>query len=211
MRLLIIGASQGTGAQAVKAALERGHEVTAFARSPDKLVLDSAKLTRRQGDFHQRASVDAVVPGHDAVIITASATRLSAFRENPNYFSQGTGYTIDAMKSSGVKRLVVLSALGTGESRNLSNFFVDKLIISFLLKVPFADHERQEELVRHSGLEWVIARPGRLTNGPARRRYVKKVEIEPVPGSISRADVADFLVEGAEVDRWVGKAVQLGG
>ncbi len=211
MRLLVIGASQGTGALAVRAALDRGHEVTAFARSPDKLKLDHAKLTRRAGDFHQQASVEAAVPGHDALLITASATSLKAFKQNPNYFSQGTRYTIDAMKASGVRRLVVLRAHGVGDSRKLANFFIDKLVISFLLKVPFEDHERQEQQVRDSGLDWVIARPTRLTNGPARKRYAKESAIVAVPGSISRADVADFMVEAAETDAWVGKAVQLGG
>ena len=151
------------------------------------------------------------MPGHDAVIVTASATKLSAFKENPRYFSQGTGYAIDAMKKAGVKRLAVLSALGTGDSRPLLNPVLRALMINFLLKGPYADHERQEEQVRASGLEWVIARPGRLTNGPARRRYVKKTAIESVPSSISRADVADFLVEACEVPTWVGHAVQLGG
>ena len=211
MKILVIGASQGTGALTVQAALDKGHEVTAFARSPEKLQLEHPKLTRLKGDFHQQASVAAAVAGHDAVIITASATSLKAFKENPNYFSQGTRYTIDAMKDKGPKRLIVLSALGTGESRKLANFLLDKLVISFLLKVPFQDHERQEKMVFESGLDWVIARPGRLTNGPAKKRYVKETAIVRVPGSISRADVADFLVEAAEVSTWAGKAVQLGG
>jgi uncharacterized protein YbjT (DUF2867 family) len=211
MRILIVGASQGTGALAVRAALARGHQVTAFARSPGKLAVDHPALTRKQGDFHDRASVDGAVPGHDAVIVTASATSLSAFKENPQYFSQGTRYVIDAMKASGVKRLVVLSALGVGESRKLVGFLLEKVMIGFLLKVPFADHERQEAMTRESGLEWVIARPGRLTNGPARGRIVKKAAVEPVPSSISRADVAEFLVEAAESADWVGKAVQIGG
>jgi uncharacterized protein YbjT (DUF2867 family) len=211
MRIVVIGASQGTGALAVRTALERGHSVTAFARSPEKLVLEHPKLTRLKGDFHQRSSVDEAVRGQDAVIVTASSTSLKGFKENPNYFSQGTAYAIEAMKAQGVRKLSVLSALGTGESRRLANFIVDKLVISFLLKAPFEDHERQEQLVRDSGLDWVIARPGRLTNGPARKRYVKKTAIEKVPSSISRADVADFLVEAVEVDTWVRQAVQLGG
>lgn len=211
MRILVIGASQGTGALAVEEALRRGHDVTAFARSPERLTLSSSHLTRTVGDFHTLASVKGAVPGHDAVIITASATKLSAFKDNPTYFSLGTRHVIQAMKESGVSRLVVLSALGTGESAKLTNFIVRALVISWLLKIPFEDHERQEQLVRESGLQWVIARPGRLTNGPARRQYQKKIAIEPLPGSIARADLADFLVESAETDQWVHQAVQLGG
>jgi uncharacterized protein YbjT (DUF2867 family) len=211
MHILIIGASQGTGAFAVRAALDRGHQATAFARTPGNLELDHPQLRKVAGDFHQMSALDAVMPGHDAVIVTASASGLGAFKENPRYFSQGTGYTIDAMKKAGVKRLVVLSALGVGESRDLLNPVVRALMVGLILKVPFEDHERQEEEVRASGLDWVIARPGRLTNAAARGRYVKTTAIEPVPALISRADVADFLVEACEVPTWVGQAVQLGG
>jgi putative NADH-flavin reductase len=211
LRLLIIGASRGTGALAVKTALERGHAVTAFARHPEKLALENARLTRVPGDFHDAASVAAAVADHDAVIITASSTTLKGFRENPRYFSLGTEHTIAAMRAHGVKRLIVLSALGVGESRQLANFFVDKLLISLLLRQPYADHERQEKLVMESGLDWVIARPTRLTDGPARGRYVKQPRLERVPTAISRADVADFLVTAAEVDTWLRQAVQLGG
>jgi uncharacterized protein YbjT (DUF2867 family) len=211
MNILVIGASQGTGALAVRAALEKGHRVTAFARRPNKLTLDDPRLRKVTGDFHQAASVEAAVPGHDAVIVTVSATTLRGFKANPRYFSQGTGYVIAGMKKAEVKRLVVLSALGVGESRRLLNPLLRALMVDFLLKGPFEDHERQESLVQASGLDWVVARPSRLTNGPARRRYAKKTLVESVPSSISRADVADFLVEACEVDAWVGHAVQLGG
>ena len=110
-----------------------------------------------------------------------------------------------------MKRLSVLSALGTGDSRKLANWLVEKLLISWLLKTPFEDHELQERLVMDSGQEWVIARPGRLTNGPARKQYVIETEPKPVPSSISHADVADFLVRAAVADTWLGRAVQLGG
>jgi uncharacterized protein YbjT (DUF2867 family) len=85
------------------------------------------------------------------------------------------------------------------------------LVVGVILQRPFADHERQEQLVQNSGLDWVIVRPGRLTNGPARRQYQRSAEITPVPRSISRADVADFLVESLEGDRWLRQAVQIGG
>jgi uncharacterized protein YbjT (DUF2867 family) len=211
VKIAILGATRGTGAEAVKIALERGHDVLAFARSPDKLTLSSAKLTKLAGDFHQRDSVRAAVAGQDAVLITASATSLKGFKENPNYFSLGTGYALDAMKQQGTGRVIVLSALGTGDSRKLVPWPLRTLLTSFLLKAPFADHERQEQLVRGSGVPWVIARPGRLTDGPGRKKYLATNKIEPVPSAISRADVADFLVTAAESDTWLGQTVQLGG
>jgi uncharacterized protein YbjT (DUF2867 family) len=211
MKIAILGASQGTGALAVRAALERGHDVTAFARSPEKLAFEDPRLSKLRGDFHRRESVDEAVRGQDAVIVTASPSSLKGFKENPTYFSLGTGYAIESMKAHGVRRLVVLSALGTGESRKLMNFFFEKLVVSFLLKGPFEDHERQEAQVRASGLDWVIARPGRLSNGPARKQYVVRTAVEPGASSISRADLADFLVSAADRDTWVGHAVQLGG
>jgi uncharacterized protein YbjT (DUF2867 family) len=211
VKIAILGATRGTGAEAVKIALERGHDVLAFARSPDKLTLSSAKLTKLAGDFHQRDSVRAAVAGQDAVLITASATSLKGFKENPNYFSLGTGYVLDAVREQGKGRVIVLSALGTGDSRKLVPWALRSLLISFLLKAPFADHERQEQLVRTSGVPWVIARPGRLTDGPLRKKYLATSKIEPVPSAISRADVADFLVTAAESDTWLGQTVQLGG
>src|ERR1700720_3901747 len=213
MRILIIGASKGTGALAVKAALERGHEVTAFARSPERLELKHPKLTKLKGDFHNNEDVEKAVPGHDAVIVTASARSISSFKEDPTYFSRGTALVIRAMKASGVPRLVVLSAIGVGETKKTSGWIAEKFLFGMLFKLPYADHERQEQDTRASGLEWVIARPARLTDGPATKTYIKRAGLERVRWSwtMSRADVADFLVEAAEVGTWVGKGVQLGG
>ena len=211
MRILIVGGSKGTGGLAAETAQARGHEVTVFSRNPNQLRLESPRLHRQAGSFFEAAAVQAAVTGHEAVIPTASASSLRAFREQPEYFSRGTALVVAAMKAAEVRRLVVLSAYGVGESRRAVGFLTDKLVLSFLLRLPFEDHERQERLVRESGLDWVLARPTRLTNGPARGRFVKTAAVEKVPGSISRADVAAFLLEACETDAWVGKAVQLGG
>jgi uncharacterized protein YbjT (DUF2867 family) len=211
MKLLVIGASQGTGALCVKAGLALGHPVTAFARSPGKLAIEHPKLTRFAGSFHDAAQVDAAVTGQDAVILTASSTSLKGFKQKPDYFSHGTRLTIEAMKAHGVKRLVVLSALGVGESRARMNFLVRALMIDGVLKLAFADHEVQEKLVRESGLDGVIARPPRLTDGPARGAYLTSTSDSKVPMSLSRADLADFLVAACESQKFVGQTVALGG
>ncbi len=211
MKILIVGGSQGTGALCVKSALARGHQVTAFSRTPSKLQLEHERLSRKAGDFHDAAQVSAAMPGHDAVIITASSLSLAGFKATPDYFSRGTRFCVEAMKASGVKRLVVLSAQGAGDSRVTANWFIRTFVIDGLLKRAFADHDVQEALVKQSGLEFVIARPTRLTDGPAQGKYVKTAALESVPSSISRADVADFLVESCEANPFVGKAVQLGG
>lgn len=213
MRILIVGASKGTGALTVKAALARGHNVTAFARSPDRLGFESPQLIKTKGDFHVAEDVDRAVPGHDAVIVTASAGSIASFKQDPTFFSRGTALVINAMRTHGVPRLVVLSALGVGETRKVSGWLAEKLLYYGLFKYPYTDHERQERAARGSGLEWVIARPARLTDGPATGTYIKTTSIErfPLTWSVSRADVADFLVEAAVTETWLGKGVQLGG
>jgi putative NADH-flavin reductase len=211
MKILVLGASQGTGALCVKSALAKGHAVTAFARTPAKLDVTHPALTKVAGDFHDAAAVRGAVVGQDAVIISVSPTSLGAMKETPDYFSRGTTYCIDAMKELGVRRLVVLTAHGVGESQPVASWFQRTFLIGALLKGFFLDHDVQERLTRESGLDFVIARPTRLTNGKAKGKYVRTAELISVPSTISRADLADFMVEACQSTTWVGKAVQLGG
>ncbi len=211
MKILVLGASQGTGACCVKAALARGHSVTAFSRTPAKLDLTHPALTKVAGDFHDAAAVRSAVAGQDAVIICVSPTSLGTIKEKPDYFSRGTRYCIDAMKEQGVKRLVVLTAHGVGDSYRVASWFQRTFLIGALLKGFFRDHDVQERLTRESGLDFVIARPTRLTNGKAKGKYVRTAEVVSVPSTISRADLADFMVEACESPTRVGQAVHLGG
>ncbi len=211
MKILILGASQGTGARCVKAALAKGHSVSAFSRTPAKLDVTHPALTKIAGDFHDTVSVRRAVAGHDAVIICASPSSLGAIKEKPDYFSCGTKYCIDAMKEHGVKRLVILSAHGVGESKPAASWFQRTFLIGALLKGFYSDHDVQERVAQDSGLDFVIARPTRLTNGKAKGKYVRTAELISVPATISRSDVADFMVEACESTTFVRKGVQLGG
>jgi uncharacterized protein YbjT (DUF2867 family) len=192
MKILVLGASQGTGALCVKSALAKGDSVSAFSRTPAKLGVTHPALTKIAGDFHDAASVRGAVAGHDAVIICVSPNSLGGIKEKPDYFSRGTKYCIDAMKEHGVKRLVVLSAHGVGASKPAASWFQRTFLIERLLKGFFLDHDVQERMTRESGLDFVIAHPTRLTNGKAKGKYVRTAEL-------------------CESTTWLGKAVQLGG
>jgi uncharacterized protein YbjT (DUF2867 family) len=211
VKILVVGGSKGTGARVVERALAAGHDVSAFSRSPERNGATHPRLRKIAGSFHDEVAVDGAVADHDAVIITASANSRKEFRAQPQYFSLGTAHVVRSMRARGARRLVVLSSLGVGESRSLLPLPARLLLADLVLKPAFVDHEVQERMVRASGLDWVIARPSRLTDGPGRGEYRKASDIVPVPSTISRDDVADFLLEASTTPSWIGQAVHLGG
>lgn len=208
MKILIVGASRGTGLLCVRQALDLGHEVTAFARHPEQIQINHPQLQKVQGDFHDQSNVAAAVPGHDAVIITA-ALPTTAYKKNPDFFSRGTRLVIEAMQRSGSRRIVILSNFAAGDGMRQLNP-VMRFLANLLLKEAIDDHTLQEQLARDSGLEWSVARPTRLSNDAASGRYETKIG-EKVSRPISRGDVANFLVAAATTDQWLGKTVNLGG
>jgi len=120
-------------------------------------------------------------------------------------FSEATLVLITAMEETGVKRLICLTGFGAGDSRNKGGFLYNTAFHLFLGRV-YDDKDVQEQMIRTSKLDWVIARPGILTNGPRTGSY--RVLVDPKDwrcGFISRADVADFLVKQIDDDEFLGK------
>jgi putative NADH-flavin reductase len=203
-KVLVVGASKGVGLETVKAALAAGYAVRALARSAAGIALDEPRLERIAASATDRAAVATAVAGVDAVIITLGS---SEFLKGTRLFSDATRIAIDAMTAAGVRRLIVLTGLGAGDSRGHGGVVYDWLFFPLVLQRVYADKDVQEQMVRASRLDWTIVRPGILTAGRLTRRY--RVLTEPADwraGSISRADVADFLV-GQITDRsYLGKA-----
>ena len=206
MRLLVIGASKGIGLEAVKQGLARGYEVRAFARTANLIALSDPKLEKWKGSALNPRDVSAAMNGVDAVILTlgvplAPGTVLGPVR----IFSDATQIAVQAMKKAGVKRLICVTGFGAGDSRG-SMSSIAGAIFRLILGQAYKDKDVQEGIVRDSGLEWVIARPVLLTNGPKTGRYqVLANPSEWRSGAISRADVADFLVKQAENSSYLGK------
>jgi putative NADH-flavin reductase len=210
--VLIIGASRGIGLETVKSALEAGHSVRAMARSAQRIPVNHPDLTNVSADALDQAALKEVLKGVDAVIQTLGVSSSVERAIKPtSLFSEATRLLIQAMKQTGVKRLIAVTGFGAGDSRNRGGCLYSFAFHLFLGRV-YADKDEQEDVIQDSGLDWVIVRPVILTSGSRTGRY--HVRVEPRSwriGFISRADVADFLVKQITDDAYLGKTPVLTG
>ncbi len=195
--VLIIGASRGIGLETVRAALQAGHSVRALARSVADIRVSDPKLEKVRGNALRGSDVTAAVTGMNAVIQVLGVGLGDLFRP-VHLFSDATRILVAAMQAQGVKRLICVTGFGAGDSR-ASISCLQLVPFRFFFGRAYDDKGVQERLIKDSALDWTIARPGVLTNGSRTGRY--KVLKEPSQwrnGTISRADVADFLVQQIE-------------
>jgi len=202
MRLLIVGATGGTGRQLIAQALERGHTVTALVRNPSKLQLEHPQVKVVQGDVLDYASVEAAVRGQEAVI---SALGHKRFFYPTRILSEGTGNLLRAMQIHGVPRFVCETSLGIGGSAGRMGLYYTLFVIPVILPFYYWDKTRQERLIAASNVEWVIVRPGALSNAKRRGTYRHGRDVGSfiVTVRISRADVADFMLNHVQDDMYL--------
>lgn len=203
MKLLVIGASRGIGRSLVDHALNEGHEATALARKPEKLENSHSRLTVLQGDILDAAAVENALEGQDAVCTTIG---IGPTLKPVTVFSEGIRNVIAGMQATGTRQLACVTGIGAGDSKNHGGFVYDRIINPMLLKTIYADKDREEALVRESGLDWVIVRPGFLTNGPMTGRYRVITDLTGITaGKISRNDVAHFVLDALAEKKYVGQ------
>lgn len=212
MRVLVVGATGGSGRAAVEELAARGHAVTALVRRPEAAPPFGDTVRVVTGDVMRQADVDAAVSGQDAVVVTlgirenALRVRLRGSAATPlNVRSAGTAAIIEAMRRHRVDKLVVQSSYGVGDTRERLPLKW-RLIFSLLLKPQIADTELQEQRVRASGLRWVVAQPVSLTDNGDGCMPFASPEGQVRSMSVGRKSVAKFLadaVEGATYDHRV--------
>jgi uncharacterized protein YbjT (DUF2867 family) len=204
-RVLVIGATGGTGRQLVTRALERGYAVTALVRDPSRLQVNHPKLTVIQGDVLDADAVANTVRGQDAVLCALGHKRFFA---PTRILSEGTRNILRAMEAHGVRRLVCETSLGIGDSAGRMGLSYTFFVIPVILPFYFWDKTRQERLIAGSGTEWVIVRPGALTNGDAKGRYHHGRGIGSFLRTvrIARADVAAFMLDQLASDTYLRTA-----
>lgn len=192
MRIFVIGATGHTGMQVLDLALSRGHEVTAFVRSPQKIGQRDARLNIITGDPKSVEQLTAAMPAHDVVITALGVRPPRAFRPH-SLVRDCVAATVSAMKRSGISRIVLVSAAVLFPERGL--MFA---IFRRLLKHIARDLAQAEEILRRSGLDWTIVRPPRLTNGTDDRYRVLENALPKNGFSASFRAVAAFMLDSAE-------------
>ncbi|MDF2389709.1 SDR family oxidoreductase [Nostoc ellipsosporum NOK] len=203
-KILVLGATGGTGRLIVAQALAREYDVTVLVRSPEKARdLKGAKLVI--GDARDENVVRQALVGRDAVI-SALGTPASPLRE-VTLLSSATQALVSAMAIEHVSRLVCITGMGAGDSAGHGGFLFDNVIFPLLLRKVYADKNRQEAIVRDSGLDWTLVRPSVLSNKPGRGTIRALTDLSGFHGgTISRADVARFVLDQVRDDTWAHRS-----
>jgi len=203
-KLLVLGATGGTGRLIASQAVARGYDTAVLARSAGKAGdLKGAKLI--VGDARDEIALREALEGRDAVI-SALGTPASPFRE-VTLLSSATQALVSAMKSAQVSRLVCITGMGAGDSAGHGGFVFDNVIFPLLLRKVYADKNRQEKIVRDSGLDWVLVRPSVLNDKPERDTIRTLTDLSGFHGgTISRADVARFALDQLGSDAWLHRS-----
>lgn len=194
MKLVIFGANGQTGRLATAIGLAAGHEVVAVTRRPRDFPMARPGLTVAEADVRDTAAVRPLVEGADAVVSTLGVTFT---REAVDTYSVGTSNIVTAMRSAGVRRLVVVSSTAAFPMRRqrvpLSLRFIEPILTRTIGKTVYDDIRRMEKIVCDSGLEWTVVRPSGLFDLPEPTDYVRG-KVDPVGAFTARIDLADYLV-----------------
>jgi putative NADH-flavin reductase len=213
MRILIIGASGRTGTLVVSEALDRGHKVTALVRNPSSLPsrenLTIIKGTPLNEDDITTAFLATKYDLPQAVITTLNAPRetdspFSKPLAPPRFMADSAANVRSVMKRHGVKKLVIMSAFGVGDSFKGLNFLMRPIITHTNMSAQFKDHNLVDAETKESRLDWVLVRPVMLKGEAA--LPVKMLGNTGKEGgfmpSISRKSVAGFLMDAVEKNTW---------
>ena len=207
MRILVLGGTGSVGRVVIEEALRRRHQITVLVRSPQKLADLASRITVLQGDALDVGAVEKAVGGQEAVIQTLGAGNV----RHTTLFSTSTRVLLTAMNQLAVRRLICVTGVGAGETKGHGGFLYDWILYPLFTKGIYADKNRQESLIEDSHTDWTIVRPARFRKdkpgGPL--RAVTDVGDVTLRG-ISRLEVAQFLIDELEQNRFVRQSVFVG-
>ena len=194
MKVIVFGATGGTGRVLVSRGADAGHEMTAFARSASVWLDTPVRVIT--GDVLDPAQVADAVRGHDAVI---SCLGTRPWR-HVDVCSKGIASIMPAMKAAGIRRIIAMSSIGVGEPKA---GFIVRLGGALILRKAFRDKLAMEKALEASDLEWIVVRPGFLTSGKPKGKWRAADDGSLMGGMISRADTVTFMLQQLTSDEWL--------
>ncbi len=217
MKVVVFGATGRAGRAVALTLLVAGHQVTAFGRNREKLPAYKG-VSLVVGDALNAADVASAVVGQDAVVVSLGDSvnpvllRLGAKRTTPpNICEVGTANVIAAMTAASIKRLICITSYGVGDTRDRLSGAYRAWFRVLQLREQLDDKEQQEELVKASGLEWTLIQPVGLTDGAATGRWLASPTGDRKKRTISRVDLAAYILETLTGGRHLRESVVLSG
>jgi putative NADH-flavin reductase len=215
MNIAIFGASGATGTLLTQRCLAAGYNITALLRTPEKFPLrDKIRIVR--GSPFDLVSVRHTIEGADVVLSSLGANSL----KKEDVLERAVPQIIAAMQQTAsqtkpTRRIIVLGSAGAlptslDKQPAWRRWIVQNIVYKTFLKWPIASQISQWKDLSHSDLDWTMVMPPMLTNTPARGSYRIDGDALPRNGSrISRADVADFMMEQINNPQWIKKGVYI--
>lgn len=204
MKIIVFGASGGTGIKIVEQALSAGHIVTAFVRTPSKLGIQNQNLTVAQGDVMDAAAVSSAIAGQDAVISALGPVRPPL----PGMMETAAKNIVAAMQAHRIRRLISTTGAGVRDPQDQPKF-IDKfmgVLLRLLAKDVLLDSAANVNFIQASDLDWTIVRYPRLLDGALTGKYRVGYVGKDSGSQISRADGADFVLKELTANQWIRKA-----
>ncbi|TAM99204.1 MAG: NAD-dependent epimerase/dehydratase family protein [Chitinophagaceae bacterium] len=201
-KTIAFGGTGAVGRIIVDKLISNGKTVSVLTRQQRS---SNEKLTYFVGNVTNEAEVEPLINANDQVVIALGIANSSV-----DAMSKGTANIISAMKKSGAKRLICLSAEGAGDSwNNMPDGFKNMVLNNELMNASYKDHGIQEDLVKQSNLDWTIVRPSEIIHGPELGTYTINALTDKSKFQISYLDVAQFIVSELEEDKYIKQVAMI--
>ena len=205
MKIVVFGATGKTGIEVIKQSLDKGYEVVAYARSPNKIEIQNERLSFVKGELNDAELIESTISNADAVVSLLGASG----NVKDNALSQGVKNIISAMEKNGVSRVIQVLTSAAKDPNDKHDAYFDLMIGLVKIGIPRVYSEILEinDSLRNSGLNWTIVRAPFLTDKPLTKNLRIGYKGEKiVKKNLSRADLAWFMVDAVESEEYVRKA-----
>ena len=214
MKILLLGATGRTGKLVLEAAIKKKFSIHIFVRKTET-IKPHENLKIFKGSPQNLEILKNAAQECDAIISVLNISRKSDFPWSPlrtpnDFLSETISKMISIAEKEKIKRIVVCSAWGVGETKKEIPFWFRWLIACSNIGIAYKDHEKQEKLIIDSNLDWTIVRPTGLTNSKRKQHVKETYQNKPKPSlMISRFAVARYMIDALQKKELFKKTVTI--